>query len=352
MPPKVLIVGAGPTGLTAALELARQGIVPDLVERRPGPSHLSRAVGILPSSVAIFARSGVDGPVTDEAVRFRGGILHDGTRPVLHLDLNVDDRTRVWGLAQDRTEHHLAEALARHGGGVRFGETLEALEEHAGGVEATIDGRTQSYDLVIGADGVGSAVRAALGLPFPGHDLPEQWSIADVEAPHWPGRGMFMAYRMGEGNVAVVVPLAETRYRVIASEPDALAALPVAMAVANVRASGGFRISVRQVPRYQTARVFLAGDAAHCHSPVGGRGMNLGISDAAELAGRIVAGTSAGYHAARHKAGTDVIRLSERGRRIIQARTPPGRAAFLAGMWLVENVPALRRAAARFLVNG
>ncbi len=273
-------------------------------------------------------------------------------RPVLHLPLNIDERTRIWGLAQDRTERHLADTLERLGGSVRYGATLEHLRETEDGVEVTIGGVEERYDLVIGADGVHSAVRDALGYDFPGHDLPEDWSIADVDAPDWEGRARFMGYRLEGGRVAVVVPLEATRYRVIASAPDALAALPVAMPVANVRRSGAFTISVRQVARYQSARVFLAGDAAHCHSPVGGRGMNLGISDAAELAERIAEGTTEGYTDARHAAAAHVIRLSERGRRFIQAKGPIARAGVLAVMRTVDAVPALQKVVARQLVSG
>lgn len=352
MQPKVLIVGAGPTGLTAALELARRGIVPELVEKRSQPSPLSRAVGILPSSVEIFRRSGVDRPITSEAVVFRGGIFHDRAKPILRLDLNIDEATRIWGLPQDRTEAHLAETLGNHGGTVAYGQAFEALEEHAEGVDVTVNGQTRRYDLVIGADGVGSAVRRAIGQPYDGFDLPEQWSIADVDAPDWHGRGLFMGYFMPGGEVAVVVPLSDTRYRVIASDPDALAALPVEMQVSNIRRSGGFTISVRQVPRYQTGRVFLAGDAAHCHSPVGGRGMNLGISDAADLADRIIAGNTEGYSAARHKAGKAVLDLSERGRRLIQARNPLKRAAVLTLFRTINAIAPLRRAAARQVLAG
>ena len=352
MAKRILVVGAGPTGLTVAVELARRGIVPEIVERRREPSGLSRAVGILPSSMDIFARSGTDAPIRDEAIRFSGIRFHRMAEPVAEFPLNFDERTRIWGLAQDRTESHLTESLMRLGGGIRFGAAFEHFEQHGDGVDATVDGDTRRYDLLIGADGVSSTVRTVAGIAFEGFDLPSTWSIADVDAPGWEGGTQFMGYLLRQGNVAVVVPLEERRYRVIASTDDALAALPVPMPVSRVRREGTFTIPIRQASVYQSGRVFLAGDAAHAHSPVGGRGMNLGISDAADLAERIATGTTETYHAARHPAGAHVLKFSERGRRNLQSENAMRRGLAIAAMRVAGSAPSLRRAAARWFVNG
>ena len=343
----VLVVGAGPTGLTAAVELARRGVPLRIVDRREGASGLSRAVGILDSTMEILAPSGVAEAIRAEAVRIGGVVFHAGARPLARLPLNVDDRSQIYGLPQDRTEAHLAEALARYGVHVNYGCPLVTLTQDADGVTVRIGGETAHFDRVIGADGVHSAVRPALGLPFDGHDLLEDWSIADVIARDWPDPDWFQMFDLPAGKFAVVVPLAPRRFRVIASAPDALAALPVPMQVEKVRTAGRFRISVRQVPRYTVGRVHLAGDAAHCHSPVGGRGMNLGIADAAELAARIARDDLAGYSDARHAAGTAVLRLSERGRRILQSRNPAVRLGFRTLLPLIAGVPPLARVAMR-----
>ena len=352
MDQRVLIVGAGPTGLTLAVELARQGLMPEVVEKRDTPSNLSRAVGLLPSSMDVFRRSGTDVPVREDAIRFAGIRFHRGRDPVVELPLNFDERTRVWGLAQDRTERHLADTLRRLGGAVRFGTPFEELEQDADGVDVTLAGRTERFDLVVGADGVRSAVRQAAGIPFEGFDLPSLWSIADVDAPGWPGKSLFMGYLLPDGDVAVVVPLETARYRVISSTLDALAALPVPLEVERVRRAAAFTIPVRQVPRYRAGRVLLAGDAAHAHSPIGGRGMNLGIADAADLAARIVEGATDGYHAARHPAGARVLRFTERVRRTLQSRNPVRRGLALAAMRAVGAAPPLGRRAAAWFVGG
>lgn len=348
---RVCIAGAGPTGLTAALELARRGVEVEIHERRATPSPFSRAVGLLAPSMEILRPSGVAAAIEAEAIRFRGLIFHREARQLARVPLNFGPETRIWGLAQDRTEAHLSEALARHEVEVRYGSAVESFSAQEDGVTVrTATGETRA-DWLIGADGAHSTVRAGLGLDFPGHDLPGDWSIADVNARGWTDPDWFKGFLLPGGDVCVVVPLEEARFRVISSRPDALKALPVPMDVTDIHRSGGFTISVRQVTRYRQGRVVLAGDAAHCHSPVGGRGMNLGIADAADLAQRLVAGQMAGYGAARHAEGAHVIRLSETGRRVLQADSAPARTAVTGLLRLAGLFPPLGRRLARRLVS-
>ena len=148
-----------------------------------------------------------------------------------------------------------------------------------------------------------------------------------------------------------MAPLSPTRFRVIASTPDALAALPVPIRVDHLHRADDFNISVRQVAQYRIGRVCLAGDAAHCHSPVGGRGMNLGISDAADLAQRLTGGDIDGYTAARHAEGRKIIRLSEALRRRVQSENPVARAALKGLFHVIAAIPPLGRGAAHRLTG-
>lgn len=347
MTQSILIVGAGPTGLTAAVELARQGLVPVVIEKRSDPSQLSRAVGLIPRALAVLQPSGVADAIKAEAIEFSGVALHVGARRLASLPLNFDPATRIWGLPQDRTEALLSDALHRYGGSVHYGTAFEGLVQDASGVTVRFGSTEARFDHVIGADGAHSPVRAALGLDFPGYDLPGHWSIADVDSPDWRDPTMFQGFLLPHGHIVVVVPLGAQRFRLISSTPDALAAVPVPMSVSNLRNSGVFTISVRQVRSYQSGRVYLAGDAAHCHSPIGGRGMNLGIADAADLAARVLAGDVTGYSAARHAEGAHVLAFSERGRRVLQSTSPLGRSLFLNAMRLVNAFPPLGRALMR-----
>lgn len=347
----VVIAGAGPTGLTAAVELARRGARVTTLEKRPGPSHLSRAVGIQSASIDILRPSGVAEAILSEAVAFTGATFHLRAKEFARLPLGFDDRSRIWGLAQDRTEAHLETALTHYGEIVRYGVELLGFEQHENGVDVETSDGTLEADYLIGADGIHSAVRVGLCFDFPGFDLPDLWSIADVDVEDWRDPTRFQAFLLDEGDVCVVVPLEEGRFRVIASREDALAALPVPMDVRRTRRKGSFTISVRQVKRYQQGRVFLAGDAAHCHSPVGGRGMNLGIADAAELARRIMEDDTDGYHTARHAEGARVIRLSERGRRMLNTRSGFRRGLAMRTLKLGSALPPLGKAMMRRLAT-
>ena len=352
---KILIVGAGPAGLTTAVELARRGIVGDVIDLRESGSGLSRAVGIMPASLEILRPSGVTGKLLAEGIKFRQARIYRHSTLALALPFAVSgaDDEFILGLAQDRTETHLRDVLSEFGGVVRYGTELVNLHQDANKVTAeTRDGAKAEYDYVVGADGARSTTRQLLNLEFQGHDLPETWSIADVDAEDWPNPDAFTLCRLSDGNVVVVVPLERKRFRVISNTGDALAALPLKMNVTNIRRAGQFKISIRQVAQYNVGRVFLVGDAAHCHSPVGGRGMNLGIADGAELARRMVEDELDGYGEARHKVGKQVIAGSEAIRKVMTSRNPVTRLLVLSVLRSASFVPALQRLFAKKILFG
>lgn len=348
--PRVLIVGAGPTGLMAALELARRGIMPVVIEKRKTASNLSRAVGILPNSMNLLKPSGVAKPIRAEAIAFGQVIFHNRGNPLAKVKLNglKGQNNRLFGLTQDRTETHLRDAFIALGGKVNYGAELLSLSQTDSGISVSILGKAFRFDMVIGADGIHSAVREALHIPFNGYELPETWSIADVEAKDWKNPNSFQSFLLENGGVVVVAPLEKSRFRVIANRPNALSRLPIPMDVTNVRRTSEFKISVRQAETYQKGHVFLAGDAAHCHSPVGGRGMNLGLADAADLAERIANGTTDGYNAARHPVGRATIKLSERARRAVTSTHPAIRFFVRTFLRLLHRSPMLQ---SRFVRN-
>ncbi|WP_373088314.1 FAD-dependent oxidoreductase [Sneathiella sp.] len=354
---RVLVVGAGPAGLTAAVELARLGAEVKIIDKRKTGSGLSRAVGITPESLMILTPSGVADKLIAEGVKFRGARIYRGAS--LALDLLIDiPRPKygfdsILGLPQDRTETLLREALERFGVTINYSTELSGLRMEGNKVVAeTADEVIDTVDYVIGADGVHSTTRGLLGLEFPGYELPETWSIADVDAKDWPNKVSFTLCQLADGKVVVAVPLEEGRYRIISNTENALASLPLTMNVTNIRREGQFDISVRQVKKYSRGRVFLVGDAAHCHSPVGGRGMNLGIGDSADLARRLINGDSEGYGAARSVVGRQTIEGSERIRKLVTSPNPLLRLSFRIGLKLISSVPALQRRIANLILYG
>ncbi|MFT5507148.1 MAG: 2-polyprenyl-6-methoxyphenol hydroxylase-like FAD-dependent oxidoreductase [Hyphomicrobiaceae bacterium] len=354
---RILIVGAGPTGLTAGVELARRNIHAEVIDRRDEASPFSRAVGILPRSLKTLEASGVTPKLLKQGQKFRMARFYRGDRLILSLPLTVRQPLHgydfILGLAQDRTEAALRDAFVGFGGAVSYGTELMALRQERDGVIAeTSEGKELAFDYVIGADGVRSKAREELGIAFDGIDLPETWSIADVDAEDWPNANAFTVCQLPGGEVAVVAPLDVNRYRVISNTEDALAALPLPMNVTHVRREGQFKISVRQVSQYSKDRVFLAGDAAHCHSPVGGRGMNLGIADAADLAARFAEGAIGGYSAARHAGGARVIAQSEQARKVLTSANPIARGLVLLGLRLASVVPPMQRAMSHQVLYG
>ena len=255
-------------------------------------------------------------------------------------------------LAQDQTEAVMASVLSDLGGRIQYGLAVVDLTSQADrAVVKFNDGSERMFDHVIGADGFRSTVREQAGIEFPGIDLDQVWSIADVDFEDWLHPSKLTVVQAEPGTVMVVAPMGGTRYRVVASHDNALSALPIPVNVINVRREGTFKISVRQARTYSKGRIQLAGDAAHCHSPVGGRGMNLGIGDACDLASRMIDGALDGYAENRHPLGASAIAVTERGRKMVSGLTWQRRFAFRALLRTVDLVPAVQRRLGRFLVE-
>lgn len=323
---KVLIVGAGPTGLTAALQLARHGIHPEIVERRTEPSELSRAVGIIPASIDKLRPTGVGDAILKEGMPFRKISYYRGTKQLMSFDLTkLTKKGEVMiGLPQNRTEFLMGEGLLRLGVEVQYGKAIVDIKTD--NEMATVqfeNGESIEYDWVIGADGVGSIVREKLEIPYNGIDLPDKWSIADVEINGDYDPQNFSAWIQGDNReFTFIMPIEPKRMLLLSSTPDAIKSLPIDLDIKKIRKTGTFNISVRQAETYQKGKVLLAGDAAHCHSPVGGKGMNLGIDDAVAAANAIINGTTNEYTDKRQKIGEHVLRLSENGRKFILSKNP------------------------------
>jgi 2-polyprenyl-6-methoxyphenol hydroxylase-like FAD-dependent oxidoreductase len=209
-------------------------------------------------------------------------------------------------LLQAETERTLEQRLAEHGIRVEWSTEFTGFDAAPDRVRARLvaDGEERVVEAryLIGADGAHSAVRHALGLAFRGTTDPSPWWLVDVRMD-WPFGTAELSLFARPAAVLGVIPIEPGLFRLVSNGPEPLELLPRGSNLREEVWRSAFRISYRQVASYQVGRVFLAGDAAHVHSPVGARGMNLGIEDGTVLARKIVQGGLETYSAERHPVG-------------------------------------------------
>ncbi|HEY1966484.1 MAG TPA: FAD-dependent monooxygenase [Pseudonocardia sp.] len=351
----VLIVGAGPVGLTAAVELRRRGVECRLVDRLTAPVRYAKAVGVQPRTLELWESAGLLGRALDAGTPMRGQLVYVNGQQVARVDLALPPEVpyRFLALPQYETERVLAERLAELGGRVERGVELVGFQQDADGVTALLRGPDGPAEVragyLVGCDGAHSLVRKGLGAVFAGDAFPEQYMLGDVEVD-WhqpPGFGIRCTRPVNGGpdDLLVAIPLpGRRRYRMSMLVPEELATTPTSGSVehgfeagpvpelhhlqavldrlapeptraSNLRWSSIFKISHRIVDTYGRGRVFLAGDAAHIHPPTGAQGMNTGIQDSVALAWRLALavrdmaapGLLDSYDAERRPIGEEVV---------------------------------------------
>ena len=310
-----LIIGAGPVGLTMAAELKRYGLSIRIVDKDFGRTDKSKAVAVWARTLELLDRmgAGVSQRFIDAGLKAECTNIFAGGEQIAHVDLSTVDTPYKFLLLiqQSETERLLEEHLAALGAKVERQVELKTFEQSSDVVTCTLahaDGIEEKVEALwlIGCDGAHSTVRHQLGMSFEGSTMLNDFIVADLHLDGMQGPPEGNIYWHAQGILALF-PLGGTRYRVIADVGESVSnamgehrapTLEEIQQILDTRGPKGlvakdpvwlslFAINERKVADYRAQRVFLAGDAAHVHSPAGGQGMNTGMHDAFNLAWKL-----------------------------------------------------------------
>jgi 2-polyprenyl-6-methoxyphenol hydroxylase-like FAD-dependent oxidoreductase len=308
---QVLVVGAGPVGLTLANELCRHGIAVRIVDKAAARTDKSKALVLWSRSLELFDDAGYAEPFLPAGFQAHGAQISNGRDVMARISFDSVESRFPYALMipQSETERILEEQLAKRGVRVARSVELTAFADNGSSIEATLSkagsgSETVTADWLVGCDGAHSTVRHGLNLAFEGNTLESDWILGDGFVNGLQPKDRLHIFWHRDGILALF-PIVGDRWRVVADfdappggggRPD-----PTLDEVNQVMAQRGsasmvmsdpiwlasFRINERKVRDYRKGRVFLAGDAAHIHSPAGGQGMNTGMQDAFNLAWKL-----------------------------------------------------------------
>ncbi|MFL6088240.1 MAG: FAD-dependent monooxygenase [Mycobacterium sp.] len=365
----VLVVGAGPSGLTLAASLVKKGVATTVVDRQAAGANTSRAAVVNARTLEVLDDLDVSRRLVKEGVQAPRFTIRDGRRSLIPIDFSLLPTDYPYSLMvpQATTERLLLERLTELGGMVVRPKTLVSVTQDADGVTAIFeDGDVIRARYLVGADGIHSTVREQADIGFEGGVYEESFTLADVRL-----RGEIPVDEVilfwAKAGLTVVAPLPGDIFRIVAPVTDA-PENPSApfiqqllddrglgagrMVVTDVIWGSRFRIHHRVADTYRAGRLLLAGDAAHVHSPAGGQGMNLGIQDAVALADALAAVLGGApdsvldnYSTARRPIAQQVVEMTDR---LTRLATLPRAARPIrnAGIGLAGRVPLVQRALA------
>lgn len=351
----LLIVGAGPTGLAAGCDALRHGLSVRLVERKQQRGLESKALVVHARTMEIFERLGCAEQVLASGQRFRA--LNVRPSPS-QAPVRVDLLERPWGdtrypfwlsVPQYDVERALEARFLELGGAIEWGVSVEDVTQDAEGVDAKLSSGAHRAQWLLACDGGRSTVREKVGLTLPRVGLGVTFALTDV----WMDSGLVEDEGhavLSPDGVLLVVPMPAARqWRLIAQVPGDFDATSLAAWQALLHARGGFGATLERLgwssrfdltggvaPRFRSGRVFLLGDAAHVHSPVGGQGLNTGAQDAHGLVWRLALARELeatarealldSYDAERRPVAEEMVRMTTLATRVLTLKNPVARA--------------------------
>ncbi|MBO2455763.1 FAD-dependent monooxygenase [Actinomadura barringtoniae] len=364
----VLIVGAGPVGLTLAATLRQRGVDAVLVDRQAEGANTSRAAVVHARTLEVLETISVSDELVSRGIITPRFTVRDRDRALLTVDFDGLPTSYPYTLMvpQNVTEAVLLDRLHALGGQVHRPYELAEMTQDPNGVTATMStGETIRARYAVGADGMHSKVREQAGIGFTGATYAESFVLADVRMD-WDQRpDEVMLYFAPEGLV-VVAPLPGGHYRIVATVNEA----PEHPTLEDVQAlldsrgpakrpakvtevvwSSRFRVHHRLADHYRADRIFLAGDAAHVHSPAGGQGMNTGIQDAVALGARLSSVLADGkpetdldsYETDRRPVAAGVVAFTDRMTRVATLGHAPQRKVRNLFLRALNHIPAVHR---------
>ena len=365
----VLIIGAGPSGLTLAASLVKNGIATTVVDRQAAGANTSRAAVVNARTLEVLEDLDVAGRLVKKGIKAPRFSIRDRARTLIPIDFSELPTDYPYSLMvpQSTTEKLLLDRLVQLGGSVIRPKMLTSITQGADAVTATFDdGDIILARYAVGADGIHSTVREQAGIGFEGGVYGESFVLADVRlSGEAPADEVILFW--AKAGLTVVAPLPGDIFRIVAPVADA-PEQPSAQYIQQILDSRGpgagrmvvtdviwgsrFRIHHRVADTYRAGRLLLSGDAAHVHSPAGGQGMNLGIQDAVALADALAGvlggapdGTLDDYSAVRRMIAQQVVEMTDRLTRL--ATLPRvARRVRNAAIGLAGRVPFVRRALA------
>lgn len=378
----ILVVGAGPVGLTAAHRIARHGAAVRIIDIADGPTTLSKALVVWRRTLQVLDSSIPRDRFEAAGNEVRQARFFSDGKLLQTVQLEKEGHAFPPGvfIPQADTERLIIEALAEQGIEVERKTKLVDFDQDPDGVTCRIEGPRGAEEFrcswLIGCDGAHSTARHHLQIPFPGETVNRRWILADVEVDQQtdPHEAIMEA---SKGGAVALFPVGTSRWRIIADggevEPGATQADPTVeelQTVLDTRTShnwkitnsywrGVFHVNERQVENYVHGRVLLAGDAAHVHSPAGGQGMNTGIQDAANLAWKVALVWQGGadaslidtYQEERHPIGREVVDATGRALKAISLKNPIARHLRNMALQFGLSVPKIREHVSEFLTE-